>query len=208
KVPLGSEASIVPNGFFGDVAIALRPKAPNPESFEPGDTVPAVPGAAGLQVLASRADTLSLTAQAILGATRTQLVDSGGLQEMRTMLAASNRLVAQLSGVVSAQSRQLDVTLGSVRSRVAALDSAQIDSAVRALHDASANFAAVSSELKQTSAQLNGLIARIDSGGGTAGKLLNDEKLYASMVSLVSRVDSVMLDFRKNPRRYINLSIF
>ncbi|MGQ0538321.1 MAG: MlaD family protein, partial [Gemmatimonadaceae bacterium] len=42
KVPLGSEASIVPNGFFGDVAIALRPKAPNPESFEPGDTVPAV----------------------------------------------------------------------------------------------------------------------------------------------------------------------
>ncbi len=208
KVPLGTTATIVPNGFFGDVAIALTPKAPNPQSHQPGDTVPTGVGTAGLQVLASRADSLSVTAQAILNGARTQLIDSGGMRELRQMMVASNRVVNQLSQVVATQSRQLDATLANVRSRVGAIDSAKVDSAVTALQQASANFEAVSGELKTTSAKLNTMIAKVDSGKGSAGKLLNDEKLYANMVSLVSRVDSVMADFRKNPRRYINLSIF
>ena len=51
RVPLGSVATIVPNGFFGDMAIALTPPAPNPNSYEPGDTVPIGLGSAGLQML-------------------------------------------------------------------------------------------------------------------------------------------------------------
>jgi phospholipid/cholesterol/gamma-HCH transport system substrate-binding protein len=208
KVPLGTSATIVPNGFFGDVAIALTPKQPNPISHQPGDTVPTGVGTAGLQVLASRADSLSVTAQAILGGFHTQLIDSGGIREMRQALVALNRVANQLSAVVAVQSRQVEATMASVRARVGAVDSAKVDSAVTALQKAGANFEEITAELKLTSAKLNSMIAKVDSGQGSLGKLLTDEKLYVNMVSLASRVDSLMLDFKTNPRRYINLSIF
>ena len=208
KVPLGTTATIVPNGFFGDVAIALTPKQPNPISHQPGDTVPTGVGTAGLQVLASRADSLSITAQGILGGMHTQLIDSGGMRELRQALVASNRVATQLSSVVALQSRQLELTLTTLRSRIGAVDSAKVDSAVTALQQASANFESITNELKVTSGKLNSMLAKVDSGQGSLGKLLNDEKLYVNMVSLASRVDSVMADFKKNPRRYISLSIF
>lgn len=208
KVPLGTTATIVPNGFFGDVAIALTPKAPNPIAHEPGDTVPTGVGTAGLQVLASRADSLSVTAQAVLGGLRSQLIDSGGVRELRQALVASNRVANQLSAVVALQSRQLELTLVSLRSRIGAVDSAKVDSAVTSLQKASADFESITNELKVTSGKLNSMLAKVDSGQGSLGKLLKDEKLYVNMVSLTSRVDSVMADFKKNPRRYINLSIF
>ncbi|HJU74621.1 MAG TPA: MlaD family protein [Gemmatimonadaceae bacterium] len=208
KVPLGSTAAIVPNGFFGDVAIALRPKAPNLNSFEEGDTVPSEPGAAGLQVLASRADTLSQTMQVILGSTRSQLVDSGGLREMRLMMQSLNRTATQLSRAVDVQSRQLEATLATVRSRVAAVDSVRVDSTMRAIQTASQNFNEASDQLKQTSIKLNTLLTKADSGTGSLAKLLNDDKLYTNVVSLSARFDTLLFDFRKNPRRYVNLSIF
>ncbi|MGQ0643453.1 MAG: MlaD family protein [Gemmatimonadaceae bacterium] len=208
KIPKGSVASIVPNGFFGDVAIALAPAAPNPVSHEPGDSVPTKPGAAGLQVLASQADTISQVTRRILGATEAQLVDSGGLREMRLMLLSFNRAAGEFARVIDAQSRQIELTIGAVRSRAEAIDSARVDSAVRGIQQATANFEAASGELRTAAVRLNQLVARVDSGQGSLGKLLNDEQLYRNLVGLSASIDSVMADLKKNPRRYINLSIF
>lgn len=77
-----------------------------------------------------------------------------------------------------------------------------------ALQHASANFEAISAEFKTTSTKLNTMLAKVDSGQGSAGKLLNDEQLYTNMLGLLSRVDSLFIDLKKNPKRYINLSIF
>jgi phospholipid/cholesterol/gamma-HCH transport system substrate-binding protein len=208
QVPQGSKATIVPNGFFGDVAIALTPEAPNPIAIQAGDTVPTGQGTAGLQVLASRADSIAQITRRILNATEQQLVDSGGMRELRLMMQSFNRAATQLTRIVDQQSRQLEATLGTVRSRVAAIDSARVDSAIAALQATSGNFERVSNDLKETSTRLNSLIAQIDSGDGTLGKLLNDDKLYLSMVSSMASLDSTLVDFKKNPRRYINLSIF
>ena len=41
-----------------------------------------------------------------------------------------------------------------------------------------------------------------------AGKLLKDTLLYRDLRGLVTQADSVLADLKKNPRKYINLSIF
>lgn len=208
KVPHGSVASIVPNGFFGDVAIALQPERPNRIAYSEGDTVPSKPGAAGLSIIASRADSALQVTQKILGSTQQELVDSGGLREVRVMLASLSRFTATLERVVDTQSRQFELTMGTVRSRAGAVDSARVDSTVRAIHTATQNFVSVTNDLKVTTTKLNTLIAKVDSGGGNAAKLLNDDTLYRNMLSTVARFDSLLADIKKNPRRYINLSIF
>jgi hypothetical protein len=87
-------------------------------------------------VLATRADTIAQTAERILGNVEEQLVDSGGMRELRLMLQSINRTAATLARTVDAQSRQLELTLASLRSRTQAIDSARVDSAVRSIQAA------------------------------------------------------------------------
>jgi phospholipid/cholesterol/gamma-HCH transport system substrate-binding protein len=51
-------------------------------------------------------------------------------------------------------------------------------------------------------------MAGLERGEGTAGKLLRDSLLYNDLRGLVGQVDSVLVDLKANPRKYINLSIF
>jgi phospholipid/cholesterol/gamma-HCH transport system substrate-binding protein len=43
---------------------------------------------------------------------------------------------------------------------------------------------------------------------GTAGKLLNDQEAYDKMVKMLESVDALLQDIKKNPKRYVKLSIF
>jgi phospholipid/cholesterol/gamma-HCH transport system substrate-binding protein len=88
------------------------------------------------------------------------------------------------------------------------VDSAVIDSTLRNVRTVSANASALTDSLRLTAASLNATLARLQRGEGTAGKLLTDSLLYADVRRLVTRIDSLTLDFKKNPRRYINLEIF
>ncbi len=207
-VPKGSTASVVPNGFFGDQAIALTPDGITTATFAEGDTVPLGKATAGLASLTARADTITVGVNALLGAAKEQFVDSGGLREMRATLAAANHLVVQLAQIAQLQSRELQSTIETVRVRAAAIDSAQVDSTVRSLRAASANMATVTGELRTTSDRLNAILAKVESGDGTAAKLINDPGLYNDLRKVLGRVDSLTADFKKNPKRYINLEIF
>src|SRR5687768_13037081 len=128
QVPLGSVATIVPNGFFGDMAVALTPPAPNELSYSPGDTVPVGIPSAGLQALLQRADTLTGAISVMVGDLRTQLVDSGGIREMRRAAHTLQRLLVTINDVALTQNRELSATMGALRSRINAVDSARIDS--------------------------------------------------------------------------------
>jgi len=51
KVPVTSTAAVVPNGIFGDMAIAVTPSRPDTRSFKAGDTVPVGPSSPGIAEL-------------------------------------------------------------------------------------------------------------------------------------------------------------
>lgn len=208
RVPKGTRVSVIPAGFFGDKAVALVPDRPNPITHPEGDTLPVSPSPPGVDQLTLKADSIAASVQAITREFERELVLGRGLAELRSTLAGTNRLVNQLSQVVSAQSRQLDATMASLRNAAGAIDAVKVDSTLRNMQAASANAVQLSAELTRTSTQLNATLAKLDGGEGTAGKLLTDPALYNDVRRLVTRVDSLTLDFQRNPRRYINLSIF
>ena len=76
------------------------------------------------------------------------------------------------------------------------------------LRATSASFEQLSKELSATNSQVQGLITKVNSGPGTAGKLMNDPAVYARVDTLLARMDSLMIDIKANPRKYINLKIF
>ncbi len=207
-VPKGTVASIMPNGFFGDVAIGLVPERPNTEYFAPGDTVPVGAPQAGMAKIAANADTITMRINALLAGTSREMVDSGGIREMRRTITSLNQLVGQLSGIAATQSRELQATMVAVRNKAASIDSQQVDSTVRALRATATNLSTATAELKTTTDRVNSLLARAESGNGTVGKLLGDSLLYSDLRRVLIRVDSLTLEFKTNPRKFINLSIF
>lgn len=214
-VPEGTTATVIPVGIFGDAAVALTPTMATTDYIAHGDTVPVGGGAPTTAELLARADTIERNVGAVTGELERQLVDSGGIRDIRETLAATNALMAQtnalirqLSGIAATQSEQLAATLATARRSVSAIDSSAVDSTMRNLQLASANMATLTSDLQQTTTQLNTVLTQLQNGDGTAGRLLADPALYDNLARLTARLDSVTADFQRNPRRYINLSIF
>ena len=207
-VPRNSKAAVVPVGIFGDQEIALVPDEPSMVFFNEGDSVPPAPPKAGLPELTARADTISQRIDDVARAIQLELVQGGGIADLRKTLGSMNALARQLATIATEQSRQLALTQTRLRNTVAAIDSTQLDSAVRNLQVTSRNLAAFTDSLRGTAQQLNAVLAKADRGDGTLGKLLNDPGLYYDLRRLSTRLDSLTLDFKRNPRRYINLEIF
>ena len=56
---------------------------------------------------------------------------------------------------------------------------------------------------ERVSSRLDSLIAKVESGQGSAGKLLTNEKLYNNMNKFFSDADTLVLDFKEHPKKYI-----
>jgi phospholipid/cholesterol/gamma-HCH transport system substrate-binding protein len=208
QVPITSRATVVPNGIFGDMAIALTPSKPDPRAFKPGDTVPIGPSTPGIADLTSKADSIARSVNAVTSALQHEMVASGGLRDMRNAIGATNRLVNDFAAIAAEQSRQLSATMTSLRRATGAIDPAKVDSTIKNFRTASANMAEMSADLKQTSAKLDLILAKVDSGNGSAAKLLNDPGVYNDTRALLQRMDSLLADIKKNPKRYINVRVF
>ena len=208
KVPVTSKAAVVPNGIFGDQAIALTPSKPDPRSFKHGDTIPVGPSTPGIAQLTSKADSIASSVNAVTSALQHEMVAAGGIRDLRNAIGSTNRLVTEFAAIANEQSRQLSATLTSLRRATGAIDPAKVDSTVTNLRIASANMAQMSAQLKETSGKLDVIIAKVDSGNGSAAKLLNDPGVYNDVRQLLQRMDSLVADIKKNPKRYINVKVF
>jgi phospholipid/cholesterol/gamma-HCH transport system substrate-binding protein len=209
RVPRNAMAEVVPVGIFGDAAIALKVTPPPIGArFEPGDTVPTRPASSGLDALTARADTITGSLQRVARAFETQFVQEGGLRDLRQAVASMSRLTTQLSAVAAEQNRNLTATLAAFRSTARGIDSTQIATTLTSVRQTAANADSLMLRLSSNTTQLQAILARIERGEGTAGKFLTDTGLYRDARNLLTRADSLMSDFQRNPRKYINLTIF
>jgi phospholipid/cholesterol/gamma-HCH transport system substrate-binding protein len=207
-VPRNSQAAVVPVGIFGDQEVALTPAEPSPIFFNAGDSVPPAPPSVGIPQLTARADTISQRIDDLAKSVQLELVQAGGIADLRKSLASVAELTRSLNAVTAEQSKQLSLTLTRFRNTAAAIDSVQLDSTVRNLQETTRNLAEFTDSLGATSHQLNLVFQKINQGDGSLGKLLNDPGLYGDLRRLTTRLDSLTLDFKQHPRKYINLKIF
>jgi len=208
QVPVTSKATVVPNGIFGDMAVALTPSRPDPRSFQPGDTVPIGPSTPGIAELTTKADSVMRSVNLVTSALQNEMVAAGGIRDLHNAIASTNRLVNEFASIAAVQSAQLSATLTSLRRATTAIDPVKVDSTIRNFRTASSNLAAMSADLKTTSGKLDAILAKVDSGPGSVAKLVNDPGAYNDVRLLLQRMDSLVADIKRNPKRYINVRIF
>jgi len=64
------------------------------------------------------------------------------------------------------------------------------------------------SSVNRSITTLQQMLADINSGKGTLGKLKGDEALYRNVNSTTASLDKLLTDLRENPKRYVHFSLF
>ena len=121
---------------------------------------------------------------------------------------------------------QLDTLMGAERYAIASIIQktnsivSNIEKNNEKISQAISNFNSISdslakSNLKKTVeetnvalAGVNKIINQINSGKGTAGKLINSDSLYISLSKSSEDLDKLLKDLRINPERYVHISVF
>ncbi len=101
KVPVTSKAAVIPNGIFGDQAVALTPSRPEPRSFNEGDTIPIGASTPGISELTTKADSVMRSVNAVTSALEHEMVAAGGIRDLRSTITATNRLVIDFAAIAA-----------------------------------------------------------------------------------------------------------
>ena len=129
----------------------------------------------------------------------------GNIDTGTSLLAQSARNLARAaSRVDSATSRdQLQRILGHTDTVTA--DLTAVAANVRVL---AASAASQQQAFERIVARTDSMLARIQAGEGTLGRLSRDTTLYAESVATIKALRALLQDIQKNPRRYFSFSVF
>ena len=206
KIPRTAIAEVFPVGIFGDVIVALRTKGPSRDVFNPGDTIPSRQDAAGgLDALQAKADTIASSLLRITRTLESELVTAGTVRQLREAATGVNRVVARLQTAVDEQNKNMTATLTGIRD---AVDSAQFGRTAARVRTTASNADSLMARLSSNTTQIQAILARLERGEGTAGRVMTDSLLYRDARRVLATADSLLTDVKKNPRKYFNFSIW
>lgn len=160
-----------------------------------------------LQIVLKRVDSLMMNANA--------MTDAQNQQAIRALLASLNRTVTSFEST----SQQTNALLANNDPRIQKmLDNANL--ATISAKTTIDKYGRVADEvdvqklnntidkLSLTADKLNGIIAGIQNGEGSLGKLTKDEQLYNNLNESSANLNNLILDLKANPKRYLNFSVF
>lgn len=208
RIPRGSRTEMGEAGLFGGRTMMIV-RGDSNDFFAEGDTLPGEGAVSGLM---GSVGELTEQAGSVLSSIDSLLNEEtvGSIQETVRDL---DELIVGLSEVTHEQRGALARLTESLTRSAEGIESAaaagpDVASAIARADSAMAMLAGASENLDAVSASLRTVLARIEAGEGTLGRLSTDDALYNNLSSAAASLDSLLVDLRANPGRYINISIF
>ena len=136
------------------------------------------------------------------------VLDKKGQEDLKKSLSELSQTMEQFHRASGSLNSILDTNKG------------QINGVVTNLNKMSGNFNKISDSLNKadlgktvrnlnhTLAKVDGMMSNLNSGKGTAGKLLNDDALYNNLSKTSKELELLLQDVRLHPTRYVNVSVF
>jgi phospholipid/cholesterol/gamma-HCH transport system substrate-binding protein len=197
-------AKIVAVGFVGDAVVEFNPG----EASVPLAKSKIIIGSQALgladraQVLSDRADSILLGAQAIVNVKTAEQLRST-LTILEGTLKAAQRTMAMYADSSHGPTAELTKTLASFQRLSSRLDSALAHPALsRTLSRTdtlTSNLAAMTAQLRSTAERLDTLLAGVNRGQGTLGKLATDSGFYYDIRDLSHSMRELLDELKKHP---------
>lgn len=124
-------------------------------------------------------------------------------EDLQRSLRAFERLAGVYSNTVTGPIAQLTTTMQGLRTVSARIDSvllaAQLDRVANTADSLMVNLGRLSASAQSTASQLDSVLARVNRGEGSLGKLMADTVLYQNTQRLMKSLQEFVDDLKKNP---------
>ncbi|HBO27911.1 MULTISPECIES: MlaD family protein [Culturomica] len=227
EIPANSIAAIQSTDLMGSKAINIIPG--NALAYaSSGDTLKTQIELGLIEQMNKQIQPLKLKAENILSSLDSVLTDiqevfnsntkgniEKSLQSVRNTLSNVEHASAGLDQLITGQSSQIASILENVNSISANLreNNHNISRGIDNIVVISDSLRSVN--LNQTVHRLNGILEQLDSitrkinrGKGTFGEMVNDDDLYYNLTAVSENLNKLLVDFRSDPKRFVNLSLF
>lgn len=206
RIPKGSSAEIV-SDLMGNVKVNLL-LASNPrERVNPGETIVGGinDGAMGqMKDLIPVVQDMLPKLDSILASVNLLLQDPA--------IANSLHNVETVTGTLTVSTRRLNTLLGTLNSRMPGLlakadgvmDNAQVVTSNLSKVDVEGTMSKVNATLDNVQAFTD----QLNNNNGSLGLLMRDPNLYYNLNATVKSADSLLIDLKSHPKRYVHFSVF
>ena len=206
RIPQGSKAEIVKD-LMGNLQVNLL-LANNPrERVEPGGVIP---GAVNGGMMDKAANLIPVVEKmlpkldSILTSVNALLADPA--------LAASLHNVDTITSNLTVSTRELNTLMAGLNKQVPGMvrkANGVLDNTNRLTANlASLDVQGTLNRVNQTLESAHQFTEKLNSNQGSLGLLMNDTKLYDNLTSTMSHADSLVIDLKAHPKRYVHFSVF
>lgn len=141
-----------------------------------------------LQVVMRDLDTLLVNLNRVAGDTLLRYNLTSTVSQVRELAEQSNRWVKDNSGSMTAALKQLDATLSAAQELVNSNDS-PLNRTLLSADSAAQRLSALAGSLQD-------LVVKLNTGEGSAAKIINDDEFYLKLNHMISEVDSLARSIR------------
>ena len=206
RIPQGSKAEIVKD-LMGNLQVNLL-LANNPrERVEPGGVIP---GAVNGGMMDKAANLIPVVEKmlpkldSILTSVNALLADPA--------LAASLHNVETITSNLTISTRELNTLMAGLNNQVPGMvrkANGVLDNTNRLTANlASLDVQGTLNKVNQTLESAHQFTEKLNSNQGSLGLLMNDTKLYDNLTSTMGHADSLVIDLKAHPKRYVHFSVF
>lgn len=206
RVPKGSSAEIS-SDMLGNVKLELKLGSATDGLMAPGDTLYGgmeqglMATAAGM---IPQVEKLLPKLDSILASVNQLLADpaiASSLHNVDQITADLTKTTRELNGLTASLNRQMPQMLQNADGVLA--NTNQLTHNLSEL-DIAATMASVNTTLKN----VEQMTAKLNSNDGTLGLLMRDQQLYNNLNATMMHTDSLMIDLKAHPKRYVHFSVF
>ncbi len=209
-----STVQLQENGFIGGKSIAILLKHDNARKAVSGDTLQASTQVGMIDSFKNQLTPLQAKIEGVLVSTDSlmnavnQILNEESRENIKNSIRNLNTTVANFKKA----SGTLNTLLDS--------NKAKLDNTLSNVDNITANFSKVSDslanlqlnktvkDLQSTIAGFNTIIAGIENGEGSVGKLLKDDELYNNLTGASLQMEQLLEDMKLHPKRYVHFSLF
>jgi len=202
KPHIDASASVGSTDFFGARFVDFSPGDDQKPYLQDGHQIIGTTPPALMDVatgVATRANELIGNASGI--------VNQQLAEDIHNTLVATQRGLNVLTEAGSGPMiRQATATLSSVERVMAHIDT--ILGNGKRIDSLGSNITDLTNQLSQATASLNGLLAKVNKGEGTLGRLASDSTLYNDLHKTLNALTDLLTDLKERPGRYVHVKVF
>lgn len=224
-LPIGTRAEIASSDLLGSRIVKMN-LGNSEQKYHPNDTLKSMTEVDLKQQVSEQIAPIKIKAERLLGSLDSIVTSASkilnpvtqdditkSIEQIRVTMTHMGSISKNLSDVIGEQKGNLVSTLTNLNDITTNFktNSEKLDHIMGNFSTFSDTLARI--ELNRTLNTLNSsindidlIVKKIDTSGGTLGLLVNDPKLYQNLNHTSESLNRLLTDFRQNPKRYVHFS--